>query len=251
MSDLYRTLGVRWGAPKDELKSAHRKLAKKFHPDSNPGDKKAEARFKEIQEAYEILNDPEKCAKYERGELPNHKPPPIIEAPLSVADFMKGVDYPVSTYSCKQSVEAVVRLARGSRPGMVLAVPDYELYIRLTLVPRQTFSIQGDDLHASIALLKHQLESGIKVRLQLPHGIRTLEIPAGKVEGDTLTFPNLGLPIGDDGKFGNLVLTLKIKEEPASEETARQPNDDTDLEFNARNFPNWTRIIKALTGDQS
>ena len=65
-ADLYQTLGVARDASADELKKAYRKLAVKYHPDKNPGDKEAEAKFKEISSAYDILKDPEKRAAYDR-----------------------------------------------------------------------------------------------------------------------------------------------------------------------------------------
>ena len=63
--DYYATLGVAKTATPKELKQAYRKLARKHHPDVNPGDKSAEAKFKEINEAYEVLGDPEKRKKYD------------------------------------------------------------------------------------------------------------------------------------------------------------------------------------------
>jgi DnaJ-class molecular chaperone len=63
--DYYKTLGVAKTATEKELKGAYRKLARKHHPDVNPGDKGAEAKFKEINEAYEVLGDPEKRKKYD------------------------------------------------------------------------------------------------------------------------------------------------------------------------------------------
>jgi curved DNA-binding protein len=64
--DYYKILGVPRGSSADEIKKVYRKLAMKYHPDRNPGDKQAEDRFKEINEAYQVLSDPEKRARYDQ-----------------------------------------------------------------------------------------------------------------------------------------------------------------------------------------
>ena len=64
--DYYEVLGLSKGASESEIKSAFRKMALKYHPDRNPGDKEAEEKFKEVNEAYGILSDPEKKAKYDQ-----------------------------------------------------------------------------------------------------------------------------------------------------------------------------------------
>jgi curved DNA-binding protein len=64
--DYYQTLGVSRKASADEIKSAYRKLAMQYHPDRNPGDKQAEERFKEINEAYQVLSDPQKRSRYDQ-----------------------------------------------------------------------------------------------------------------------------------------------------------------------------------------
>ena len=64
--DFYEVMGVPKNATEDEIKKAYRKLAKKYHPDLNPGDKEAEAKFKEVNEAYEVLSDKDKRARYDQ-----------------------------------------------------------------------------------------------------------------------------------------------------------------------------------------
>src|SRR6202451_1315258 len=72
--DYYKTLGVDKRATPDEIKKAYRKLARKYHPDRNPDDKQAEARFKEISQAHDVLSDPEKRKQYDSGSGPFANP---------------------------------------------------------------------------------------------------------------------------------------------------------------------------------
>ena len=72
MRDLYQILGVTRTASEAEIKSAYRKLAKKLHPDVNPGRKDIEQKFKEITAAYDLLSDKDKRARFDRGEIDGH-----------------------------------------------------------------------------------------------------------------------------------------------------------------------------------
>src|SRR5881398_3868385 len=74
MATLYDTLGVKKGASADEVKKAYRKLAAKYHPDKNPGDATAEEKFKEVQNAYDVLSDPEKRKQYDAFGSANGRP---------------------------------------------------------------------------------------------------------------------------------------------------------------------------------
>lgn len=68
--DLYEVLGLKKDASIDDIKKAFRKKAMQYHPDKNPGDKVAEEKFKEVNEAYEVLSDSDKREKYDRFGLP-------------------------------------------------------------------------------------------------------------------------------------------------------------------------------------
>src|SRR5919206_1664264 len=68
-ADPYETLGVKKDASQEDIQKAYRKLAKKLHPDLNPGNKTAEDKFKQVSAAYDLLGDPEKRARFDLGEI--------------------------------------------------------------------------------------------------------------------------------------------------------------------------------------
>src|SRR3970282_2830935 len=74
--DYYETLGVKRGAAADEIRKAYRRLARKHHPDVNPGDKAAEERFKQIQQAYDVLSDAKKRKIYDQYGFYSDQIPP-------------------------------------------------------------------------------------------------------------------------------------------------------------------------------
>lgn len=84
--DYYTILGVQRNATEPEIKTAYRKLAMQYHPDRNPGDKEAETKFKQVQEAYETLTDMNKRARY-NGQNPAPKPKPKPKPKKSSFEF--------------------------------------------------------------------------------------------------------------------------------------------------------------------
>ena len=83
--DYYKTLGVDRKATPEQIKKAYRKLAREYHPDRNPDDAKAEARFKEISQAHDILGDPEKRKQYDSGTGPSRRAPAQVAASAASA----------------------------------------------------------------------------------------------------------------------------------------------------------------------
>jgi molecular chaperone DnaJ len=91
--DYYKVLGVERKTAAADIKKAYRRLARKFHPDLNPGDKSAEARFKEIQEAYSVLSDPKKRAQYDQFGTVGDRPPGGGAGPFPGGGGFQGFDF--------------------------------------------------------------------------------------------------------------------------------------------------------------
>src|SRR5215470_8519914 len=95
--DYYETLGVQRKASADDIRKAYRKLARKFHPDLNPGDKSAEDRFKNVQEAYDILSDSKKRQMYDQYGFYSENgfpgPPPGSQGPQGQQFDFSGFDF--------------------------------------------------------------------------------------------------------------------------------------------------------------
>lgn len=117
--DYYEVLGVDKGADEATIKAAYRKLAKKNHPDVNPGDKDAEERFKEINEAYQVLSNPQKRAEYDQYGFDGRRRPVSAAAATadSAAETLAADSADSRICSHRFSPAARVRAATAPRPA--------------------------------------------------------------------------------------------------------------------------------------
>lgn len=212
--DYYQTLGVARDAPADDIKKAFRKLARKYHPDVSK-EPDAEARMKEVNEAYAVLSDPEKRAAYDqvgRGYQPGQdfRPPP---------DWDAGFEFS----------------GHGFGPGEAADFSDFfsELFGRMgggrTGFHGQgaRFRAQGEDHHAKILLDIEDAFSGAvrQISLRVPQAgadgrvqleTRTLnvKIPKGVREGQTIRLAGQGAPGMGGAAAGDLMLEVHFKPHP-------------------------------------
>jgi molecular chaperone DnaJ len=143
-SDYYKVLGVDKKASADEIKKAYRKLARQYHPDRNPGDEKAEERFKEISQAYDVLGDPEKRKQYDDGSGPFAQGGPG-------AGFGGFGNFDFDASSMGDILSNLFGGAGGPRRGRGAAGAE-----------------RGADLEAQVSITFDQAVSGAQVPLQVP-----------------------------------------------------------------------------------
>jgi molecular chaperone DnaJ len=142
--DYYRVLGVERAASAVEIKKAYRKLARKYHPDLNPGDRSAEGKFKEIQEAYSVLSDPKKKVQYDQYGFAGNQPPHGQQPSGSGFEGFDFSHYGSSTFS--DFFDSI--LGGGARR----ARPSGE---------------RGDDLRYSLRIGFEEAINGVQTRIQL------------------------------------------------------------------------------------
>ncbi|HLH14206.1 MAG TPA: molecular chaperone DnaJ [Solirubrobacteraceae bacterium] len=143
--DYYKTLGVDKRASAEDIKKAYRKLARQYHPDRNPGDKNAEARFKEISQAHDVLGDPEKRKQYDSGSGPFA----TGAGPAGGFGGFGNFDFDASSMG-----DILSNLFGGSTSGR-----------RVRTKPRAE---KGADLEAQVSITFDQAISGAQVPLQVP-----------------------------------------------------------------------------------
>ena len=210
--DPYEVLGVKKEASEEELRNAYRKLAKKHHPDLNPGNKEAEARFKEIAGAYDLLSDKDKRARFDRGE---------IDA--------SGAERPEHAYArYRQHAEGAPggRYEFHSAEGM--APEDLDDLFGFFRSARGGGRRRGADLQFALTVDFLTAINGARQRLSLsPERSLEVTIPAGVRDGQVLRLQGQGEPGGKDMPSGDAYIEIHV----APHRFFRREGDDIHLEL--------------------
>jgi curved DNA-binding protein len=222
--DYYAILGVSKNASAEEIKKAFRKLAVKYHPDRNPGDKKAEERFKELSEAYEVLSDPDKRKKYDQfgqywkqaGQAGSWSPGGVgvdfggfdFSQFANFEDFINELLGRVSSPGGTQSRTYTYRTSTGSRPG---GYTDFGGYSDFGGFGTQT---PATDREASIRLTFSEAFRGVQKRLNLGNELVDVRIPPGAKPGSRIRVRGKGPVSPYTQQRGDLFLTVELEPHP-------------------------------------
>jgi len=204
--DPYKILGVAKDASADDIRKAYRKLAKKHHPDLNPGNKAAEEQFKAVSAANELLSDGEKRARYDRGEIDEsgaEKPPP-----RSYRHYAEGAPGQRYSYSAGGAGSGA------SGPDGFGADENFEDIFSTIFQNRGNGGTQpgrGRDAHYVLAAEFLDAINGGAKRLTLPDGqVLDVKIPAGTEDGDILRLRGRGSPGRNNGPAGDALIEIKV-----------------------------------------
>jgi DnaJ-class molecular chaperone len=226
--DYYTTLGVAKGATEKEIKQAFRKLARKFHPDVNPGDKAAETKFKELNEAYEVLGDPEKRRKYDElganwrlYEQTGAPPPGGAWGPQSES-HRPGAGFRTMT------PEEVESLFGDQNPFSDFFNTFFGGGFSGGSTGRagsQPRARRGRDVEHEIELSLEDAYHGAMRRLSLQHEARArtvdVRIPAGVGDGSRVRVAGEGEPGAGGAPGGDLFLRIRLTPHPVFERKGR------------------------------
>ncbi|MDX1763237.1 MAG: DnaJ C-terminal domain-containing protein [bacterium] len=198
--DYYKVLGVSRKATDEEIKKSYRKLARKYHPDVNVGSQEAEARFKELSEAYEVLGDPEKKKQYDlfgfagpQGEGPSsgthrYQTPPGFE----------GFDFSFS---------------RGGAGGANFQDIFADLFGGARGA-RATGPIKGQDVQYTMEIGFEDAVKGLTTRINVNHDTLSVKIPPGVDTGSKVRVAGKGEPGINNGPRGDLYIITKVRSHP-------------------------------------
>jgi DnaJ-class molecular chaperone len=202
MVDPYKVLGVNRSASDDEIKRAYRRLAKKLHPDLNPGDKRIEAQFKETTAAYDFLSDPEKRRKYDRGEIDESGQP-------------RGPRYSSRPSGGQQQRRGGRTYGFGLEEDADFSADTFSDFFGFGKDARDSIKLKGADVSYQVRVPFLEAVLGTKQRLQLADG-KTLEVqlPPGTDTGQTLRLKGQGLPGRGGAPAGDAFIEVTVEPHP-------------------------------------
>ncbi len=201
MKDLYQILGLTKSASAEEIKAAYRKLAKKLHPDLNPGNQEVEKSFKELSQAYSILSDPEKRKLYDSGEIDasgqeNPRPGGYYKSHASSGGGKYDPFDIGDIFSSEDIMSDLFGRQRARRRGAPL---------------RQ----RGADVSYTLSVPFLEAAAGAKRRIQFAEGKQLeVNIPAGTENGQTLRLKGQGLPGVNGGQAGDAYVEITVEPHP-------------------------------------
>lgn len=195
--DYYKVLGVSKDAPQDEIKKAYRKLARKLHPDLNPDDKEAKAKFQQLNEANEVLSDPEKRKKYdEYGEHWQH-----------AEEFEQARK---QQRTAQSSGQGGWQEYSGDFDSGDFSDFFESLFGQRSRSGRTEARFRGHDYQAGLSLtLREAAETHPRVLTVNGKNIR-ITIPAGVADGQVIKLTGYGAPGANGGPNGDLYITFSI-----------------------------------------